>query len=170
MTYYVEVIDNTYGGVLNPADPDDKWDRDDTYTDHNIRGIKVVGERAYHHLPVDFNPEDRDCYLLYVIYNTGDSFGCDEGLIEFVGLYKDRDIAEENARRIKEHYSIYRKLNARFGVTEKQRRLYQREYKHFNSFSVTLINEDQREYRIHVPWTGYFESVTDVGIERVNVL
>lgn len=62
-----------------------------------------MNEDEFFHLTVPYEPEfGREYYLLYVEYSTGDSFGRDDGRLEFIGLYDDVEIAKENARRIRE--------------------------------------------------------------------
>ena len=138
----VRIIDETYGGVSREA-TEDEWDRDDTYTDHNIQGFRAVKEKDYYDLSVGFDVKKyKHYYLVYVIYDTGDSFGRDDGQIEFVGLYQDRSVAEENKRRIDKNEKV-------------------------DSFSVKLVTEDDEEFDCHTPWKGYFECFHGASIEEV---
>lgn len=139
---HVRIEYDTHYDVTREADPSDRWDRDDTYAWHIIREVRAVGEKDYYDLVVDFEPKGTACYLLFVIYDTGDSFGVDQGQIEFIGLYRDRKVAEENKSRIE-------KLD----------------YK--DKYSVQLVTEDGRKYKVHAPWIGYFERFQYADIQQV---
>lgn len=139
---YVKIDYDTHGYVTRQGDANDRWDHDDTAQDHTINGVHVVGAEQYHDLAIDFEPDGTACYLLYVIYDTGDSFGRDDGRIEFIGLYRDREVAEENKRRI-----------------EKM------DYK--DKYTVQLVTEDGRKYKMHAPWVGYFEHFQYTEIQQV---
>src|SRR5210317_84780 len=105
----ISIEDRQTGGVTRAGDPDDEWDRDDTYTDHNIEGFRAAPEEdsKYFDLVVPYEPEfDKEYYLLYAVYSTGDSFGHDDGSgIEYIGLYTENelDVARENLDRVKKH-------------------------------------------------------------------
>ena len=144
MTTRVKVIDNVYGGITEEANPNDSWSRDSTYEDHNIEGIRVVD--GYYDLEVGFEVEPgRDYWLLYGIYSTGDSFGTDDGRIEFVDLYEDRLVAEENAKRLRKHND------------------------EGEGFSCELVHESGKDFQFHVPWKGYFERLSYLEVQPVRV-
>lgn len=169
---HVRVNDNVVGGVSRYADPDSDYDRDDTWQEHYIESISQADENQFYDLTVEFDLDPKcEYYLLYAIYSTGDSFGHDEGRIEFVGLYENSYAANENMRRIEAHYETYRQLNDRWYHSSKQMSKTELKNleKNFDSYSVTLIANDGREYKVSVPWTGYFESLTDVRVETVLV-
>lgn len=144
MTTKVKIVDNIHYGVSREA-TENQWDRDDTYEDHNIEGIEVV-KTGFYDVEVGFDIlHGMDYYLLYGIYSTGDSFGHDEGRIEFVDLYEDREVAEENAKRLRAHND------------EKK-----------DSFSTKLLHENGKEYDCHVPWKGYFERLSYLEVKSVQ--
>ena len=140
MTYNVQIVDDVYSEVTRHADPDDRWDADDTYTSHSIRGFKVV--KGYYDLAVGFEPSyDKTYFLLYATYSTGDSFSHHEGEIEFVDLYEDENVAYENLRRLQQ-------LEA--------------------GYSAKLLHENGEEYIFNVPWVGYFESLSDLEVTAIR--
>ncbi len=149
----VRVLDDVHYGVTQEANPEDSWDRDDTYESHHVQGVRAVGDKEYFDLTVGFDiVDDKHYFLVYGIYSTGDSFGHDEGRIEYVGLYEDREVAEDNARRIERHARDYRDDS----ITDD------------DAYSVTLVTEDGAEYKVSVPWNGYFERLSYIEIERVT--
>jgi hypothetical protein len=83
---------------------------------------------------------NRPYYLVYAIYDTGDSFGRDEGRIEYIGLYSDLEVAHENERRCRECVEGY---------------------------SVTLVTDSGKEYKVSTPWVGYFEHLQYVDTETL---
>ena len=169
MTTKIRVNDIATGGVSRYGNPDDRWDGDDTWVDHAIDSISVV--ETYGDLEVGFDiNRDQIYYLLYAIYSTGDSFSSREGEIEYVGLYQDEDVANENLKRIERHHDTHEKINRRsYHLTERQKKEIKRLSKNFSEHTIMLVTEDEVEYQIHVPWHGYFERLTEVTVKRVLV-
>ena len=148
METQIQVIDRVYTYVTREGDPEDRWDRDSTGESHDIQGIRVVDENDYFDLTVDFEVvDDRDYYLLYGIYSTGDSFGHDEGRIQFVDLYESREVAEENAKRLRKHND---------GDSD-------------DGYTATLVTEEGKDHEFYVPWKRYFERLSYLEVEPVRV-
>lgn len=168
---YVKVIDNTHSEVTREGDPNDRWDRDDTYTYHHIKGIRLLDEGEYYDFITTFEVDPQKVYfLLYGIYSTGNSFGHDEGEIQFVDLYETMEMAQKNLKRIEEHHKTYKKLNDRWTQPSKEEKKELKDLKKtFNEWSVKLVTQSGREYDFHVPWHGYFERLEQVEIEPVMV-
>jgi len=140
-TYAINIVDNDYVVVTRHADPDERWDGDDLSMDHSIEGFNLV--EGYGDLEVGFEPDfDKTYFLLYGIYSTGDSFHHEEGRIEFVDLYEDREVAWENYRRLEKS----------------------------NEYTVTLKHESGKEYGFYVPWRGYFENLSSLDVLAVRRL
>lgn len=149
---YFKIEKDTFCQNLGGWDADDEWSRDSYYESHTVRGIKEVKEKDYFDLPLEDG--EGPIYLLYAIYDTGDSFGRDEGRFEAVMLHHDRSIAEENRRRILE-----------------QNRQYEQSRGHnMEDYSVTLLTDSGKEFQISTPWNGYFEDLSTVEIEEVEIL
>ena len=149
----ITVIDDTYEEVTRSA-TEDQWDRDDTNTTHHISGIKLVGKNDYTDLTVPFKVEPgKTYYLLSVIYDTGDSFGRDEGRIEFIELYTDLELAKKNQAVIEDHNKKYRKVY------------------HYDRKTPKLVMENQvgTEIDYYPTWYGYFERLSYVSVDSVMV-
>ena len=139
----IKIIDDTYGGVSRGRDNDDRWDRDDTYVEHSIKGFRIVKETDYRDLVASFVPKkNTPYYLLYAVYDTGDSFGTDNGQIVFFDLYDNREVAETNSK-------ILEDLTGEHDA------------------SVIIFENDFKPYKTSVPWLGYFESLQGVYVETV---
>ncbi len=146
--YSIEVVDDSYREETSEVDPDDKWSRASTHTDHNIQGFNVFSERHFGDVMVPYEPEKgMNYYLLYVVYSTGDSFGSDSGdSVEYIGLYTEEelDVAKENERRIEE------------------------QNRNQKSKLKLLVPNDQDQFDIYVPWQGYFESLDYTNIAEIQ--
>ncbi len=71
-------------------------ERDCTAKTTTINGIKDVGKDGYYDLTVPFKLEqDVEYYLVYINYDTGDSFGWDRGQICYIELFKSRELAKK---------------------------------------------------------------------------
>lgn len=120
---------------------------------HNeIVGFEIAKEEEYFDIIVSFNPiENKEYYLLYVQYTTGDSFGQSNGNIEHIGLYESRDLAVNNAKRIREHNET-------------------KSFKHFSDeYSVILVSEEGLEYRQSTSWKGYFERIESIVVMPITM-
>ena len=162
----VVVEKRAYTHVTREA-TEDKWDGDDTATDHHIEGIKRAV--MYTDLEVGFELEEgRTYYLLYALYSTGDSFHHESGVIEYIGLYQDEKVAKENQGRLKKHNDVEEKLTDRWDPPSKAVR--NKLAKNHNSYSCSLVTENGQEYLLHVPWHGYFEHLEGVDIQPVSLV
>lgn len=166
----IRVINDSYTYVTREQNKDDAWDADDTKTINRIEGIQIVSDKGWNDLTTSFDVKEGEVYyLLYAVYDTGDSFHRSDGQIEYVGLYQSRDVAEDNAKRIKEHDKIASRLNRSYCVSEQERKQLEKLRKTFEQYSVNLITEDGKEYKISCPWVGYFEILDDVEVVEVMV-
>ena len=164
----IEIIDDAHEYVTRSSDPDERWDCDDTDCDHSIEGFRVAPKRGYSDLTVNFDAEyDTNYFLVYAIYDTGCSFCSTGGRIEFIDLFEDEQVAQENVRRINEHSVNESLLNGYQKVSAKQKKKLAKTHE---TYSVTLINGDGQEYQVHVPWHGYFESLASVNMDGVTRL
>lgn len=140
----IRILECTRTQETSTPDSDDKWDRADTSTSHDIKGFEI--SEKYFDLTIDFTPEYGIVYfLLYGVYSSGDSFGHDAGYgIEFLGLYEKHKTADLNLKRV-EALTV--------GTRPAPR--------------VTLLTDFGIDYEIYVPWFGYFERLDYLRIEQV---
>lgn len=139
---------------LGGYDPDDEWTRDSTSTDHNVKGIEIVtSKNGYGHLEAHYDVAEKGYgYLLYVVYSTGDTFGRDDGQIEYIGLYDDETLAYDQKRIIEEDAKL---SDNDIGV---------------DSWNVEITHPNGKKFKLHKPWEGYFEQLQYVSVDRVEVL
>ena len=143
----IKVIDQTSGAEERGEGEYARWGRD-TY--HSIQGIKKASNKEYSDFESSFEPEpDITYFLLYVLYTDGNSFGKSTGNIEFVDLYRDRDVAKKAAEAIKDH--------AEANENKRDRNL-------------TIPLDCGEDHAIYPPWIGYFNEIEDIIIAPVSLL
>ena len=103
----IKVLSSCCTTNLGGHNPNNKWSRNSTSSDWSVHGIEeVTSKNAYYDIETEFDLEKEvEYYLVYAVYTTGDSFGYDKhGSIEYIGIYKDSRIADENCARNQNHY------------------------------------------------------------------
>lgn len=174
----ISVIKEKWSSQTRDPYPEDEWDRGNTSSSWTVDDFIQIYEpdhRRYGWMEMDLDvpfevTSGTKYYLMYVVYSTGDSFGHDENAcIEFCGLYTDISIAQENENRIRAHYdwAKYKSATWRTGNPPKRPKFVPEKYGEFN---VMLRTDDgKEEYELHVPWTGYFESMSYLEIKEVQL-
>lgn len=162
---YISVVSRSRTHITREANDDDKWDRDDTSTDWDIRGIELTKD-GYGDIPVTFPiEENKTYYLLYAIWSTGDSFGHDDGAhCEGIALYLDKDKAYIAEQLIREHADKYREYNNYWASKMSKKP------KDFQEFTVKIALEDGTVLPVHASWNGYFDSLDRVDVEAVSLI
>jgi hypothetical protein len=88
-------------------------------------------------------PDDAtEVFVVYMIYDTGDSFGHADGKISIIHCTVSEEAADKLAKTI----------------TEKH-----------DEFTIKFTDDFDREISLYNPGAGYFESISYVGIERYDV-
>ena len=130
----------------------DDWDRGDTRVERTIEGIEVVKEKDYFDLKTKIKlKKDVPYYLLFTEYSTADSFGSDVNSgIEFIELYDTLLKANKGLSSLKKS-----KTNKSFSYIS-------------NTISIPL--NDGTEYKLYIPWNGYFEDIENQGIQVVMLV
>ena len=170
----ISVIKERWSHQTREPYPNDDWDRGNTSCSWTVEGIRIYesNNRLFPWMEMDLDvpfevTSGTKYYLMYVVYSTGDSFGHDEdSSIDFCGLYKDISIAQENESRIRAHYN-WSKSGAYAQEKKNKPKFVPKKYGEFN---VMLRTDDGKgEYELHVPWTGYFESMSYLEIKEVQL-
>lgn len=147
-TTHIHVIDESRTEVTRDRDTSDKWDGDDTHTDHDVIGFKI-SNGTYFDLIVDFEPKaSTDYYLLYAVYSTGNSFSHSAGSgIEYYGLYTKEQlyIAEENKKILEDR-------------SKKP------------EYNIEIKDTNGNMMKSWCPWSGYFESLDSVNLDVIRLL
>lgn len=141
------VIDDCYEYTTRHGTGD--WDNDDTYQHHNINGFAVVEDGYYHfQCAIEDIDWEKTYYLVYVNYDTGDSFGHYAGRAYFVDLFESKELAFVLAEAIEE--------NAK-------------DYEGKSDWTLMYKVDDGTERECYTsPWLGYFESLNQVYVKSVQ--
>lgn len=147
-------IDHTsYTMETSIPDPDDSWDRANTLTEHSVDGIRLdsnYGYGNYCYYPGEVKKGDK-IYLLYAVWSTGDSFGHDVGYsIDFISVHKNIDIANSNANVLE---NIEEDINSSWET----------------KWNGKLMLDNGDEYKYHIGWLGYFESLDYIRVKEFIV-
>ncbi len=137
---YLELIYSSYSEDTSEVDPEDSWDRPNTATTYDVRGLKLVDQDGYKRLPVDDDVSvGDDLWVVYAVYSTGDTFGHDEGGgFEWLSYHRTEEAAQK-AKSDDEQGSDF----------------------------ITLDNGKQQKF--YRSWDGYFESLDSLEIKRLTV-
>ena len=130
-------------------------DRGTTFFSYNTKGIYLLDEDdpapdVFTDDPVLYS----SYYLLVVTYDTGDSFGHENGVKEYVSVHSDYNVALENHDRIRDHFKICKKDNL----------------ENFDNLYLELKTDQGREFTITCPWTDYFTNDADPELFEVPVI
>lgn len=153
---YVKIEADTYVDVVEEGDGKLYGRRDCTAKTTTIHGIKDVGKDGYYDIPVNFKLEEgTDYYLVYVNYDTGDSFGYDTGQICYVDLFKSKEKAKALVDAIHENYESER------WPTKKQSKP--------QPTQLDYVRDDGSVVTCYTgTWRGYFERMNYVEMEVVR--
>jgi len=115
---------------------------------NNLKYIEVSNDKESFDTIVPFNVKFGEYYyVVYVEYDTGDSFSRTYSTIKLVDVYDNQKLAEETAEQIKKHSLAYK--NGQAGS------------------SVPIVNPAGKKYEIYAPWCGYFEKLVKVHIDHL---
>jgi hypothetical protein len=148
MSYNVKIDKISTSYITRSRDLDDKWDNDDIAWSHDIRGFSVVGKNDYWDFVMTNDPKGKTLYLVYVIYNTGDSFHRENNAICLVGLYEN----QSDAKAVVNSLELDSKTNN----------------EGFEPIKVKLPKTGVEETIGTSTWKGYFERVVSINCEEIE--
>ena len=123
--------------------------------DNHLKGIARLGVEHPDVVSIHDIPRGEDAWVVWVEYSSGDSFGQSEhGYTEIIGIFRkaDYDAAEELQRGLKQTVSYDFKNRTNW-----------HEYK--------IETSDGQVFESgFASWTGYFERLDNVYIDRVTVV
>jgi hypothetical protein len=150
---FVKVLKDSYTEVTREADPEDELDEDSTFTTTVFNGLSLVGKNEYSDIAVSFNlEEEKDYFLVVASYTRGDSFSEDEGVIEFVDLYKDEEKAKETVKVLLDHFELYDEDTC------------------YSVSPINLTREEGESFPFLPPWCGYFERLEEISIVPLKLI
>ena len=143
---YLKLVYTSRTQTTKEPDSEDGWDRGDTETSYEVRGVTLQEEDSYNAIPVEHINKGDTIYIVYAVYSTGDTFGTDSGgEIELVSVHKTKELAEKNVRMI----------NSR---TKKEA-----------NCSISIELDNGNIFTRYCPWDGYFESLDYCEYKEVVV-
>ena len=116
-------------------------------------------------------------YTITIHYKDGDSFKTWESDITLDGKW-ELDVAKENLKRIKEHYTAYDKRNnyVSMGKNEnplleelKKERWFAPKVEYWDSweYSLVLLENDGSSKKYSTGWCGYFERLISAKVVAI---
>ena len=142
--------------IERARDPEEEYDGDDTFTNHEITGVEEVQGKGYYELQTDFDlKRNKDYYLICAFYDTGDSFSRQENRVSYLDVFSDPEKAKALVAKIKKDYEQY--LKHKNTDREKQKGL---KYTTQGGNEVTLYTGT---------WKGYFEDLRNVEVITVKL-
>lgn len=124
------------------------WDADDIDHTHSIDGYTVVADKDRWDFILTEDPKNKTLYLVYTLYDTGDSFHQETNVLCLVGLYEHEKDAQAVMRAIEDDY---RKSGDSFAPVK-----------------VALPKADRLETIGVSTWKGYFERLNEVRVEPLS--
>ncbi len=147
MSVNIEIVREDHVEVTREATRVE-WDADDIAHSHSIEGYVVVPKKAYWDFVLNEDPDNKTLYLIYTLYNTGDSFHYEENAICLVGLYEHKEDAVAVMRAIENDYKKSKDS--------------------FDPLKITLPKAGRVDTIGVSTWKGYFERLNEVCIELVE--
>lgn len=140
---FFQVKTEIYEYSIRDADPEDRYDSGCTGADITVLGVELSEEYFDVALPKPYDPT-KPLYLVWADYDTGDSFGRQGNRFEAVDIFQDEKRAQEAAAAL------------RLDIKDQYNRNY--------------IRDDGTEVKYGCPWTGYFERLNVLHVEKVEIL
>lgn len=148
-TWKIKIIDSVTTTVIRKRNYDVQYSGEETSESHDIQGFKLVENKGYQDIELDFDPLIKGIFLVYVSYDTGDSFSRHEGKICFVDAFENSEDAHAVAKAI---------------VENKEKR----DKDEFEPVSVFLPVENKTIKICVSTWKGYFERFNYVEVMHLK--
>lgn len=149
-----------YTDITDECGQDEEWCRDSTTSSWTVNGLEI--EEKYPDVTACFPVASGDqCYLVYAVHSTGDSFGHDENSqITYVDLFSTSEKAHAAAKVIQDHASWYRQVNNQYS----RKNVTELENKYEQTYGVNITRENGNILLVDTGWNGYFESLSYVEV------
>ena len=97
--YFVRINTTDHAEVTRERNPDSQWDGDDISHSHTIHGFEIVAEeRSGWDFILNENPSGQTLFLVYALYDTGDSFHIESNCLCLISLVKNTTDANAIAK------------------------------------------------------------------------
>jgi len=146
--FFVKIERSEYKHITRHAKAGEQWDGDDTHSDHEIHGFRVVSEGEEWDFVLPYDPTGKTMYLVCAFYDTGDSFHREENRLCLVSLQEHVQDAQAILKACEADYKAYEE-------NDDGR----------NPLPVKLPIADKTEEVYTGDWKGYFERLRELRIE-----
>lgn len=155
MNYGYNLEHTSYTEVTREADPEDSWGADDLLTSWDITANITESDKSSPDIITSFKLNfDKNYYVVYVVYNTGDSFHHHSGYeCVFVELFQEKEKADNLVKTIIKHNKDYNN-NKDLGE---------------NAYRLVYKDQENNNKTISCDWNGYFESIETCEVKTVNL-
>jgi hypothetical protein len=171
--------DNSRQGYSQSSESYSDWSADNTYSNYQAvigdsteQALRLGGYRLmYLDASTEIKPGDK-LYVVYGVYNLGDSFGTENNKREHVAIFKKREQAE----------IFQKKLNAYNKLTDLRKNVFNNltptQKEHQINICKFILGENyhpvtgifkHRGAPMYFPWGGYFERIQYIDIIEVVV-
>ena len=145
---YIKVQETVLSKNLGGYDPNESYSVDSSESTHYIDGISIVDDAYFGHFKTDINVVPNKPYmLLYVIYDSGDSFSTHSGLHEYISLHENPDIIADNISKINASYET-----------------------RVDNYSVELSFDNGKKFKQSCSWVGHFERFHGAHFKTVFIV
>lgn len=144
--YYGYKIDHTsYTEIIRESNPDEEYSGEDTQTNWFVNNELTIDEN-YPDITTSFElNKDKEYFLVYVIYNTGDSFSRNNSSnIEFIDIFEDLNKANLLVKQIYENTNM-------------------------EQLQGNYLDEKNNKKNLSFCWIGHFESISLCEVSSINV-
>jgi hypothetical protein len=153
---YAQIIDYVFSEITRECDPDNDYDNDDLHYNYRFDGYNLSNKNGYNHEVIvgqSLYKEGQDVFLVYVLYDTGDSFHREDNYRSDVGVFASMNDAK----------SVYDALRLINWDDRKDSMNYRTE-----KIKVMLPDAKQTYEVYSSAWMGYFEQFKSVEIETLH--
>lgn len=141
---YLIYDESAHGGEICEGEEGSNYpEHEPEYNEFYPKGLRLKAPDWSETIEVDFDPSGLDqLYVVIVRYSSGSTFGTTHGHWHVIGAYESRDEAEKIEMAISKGTGMY------------------------NRSEKGLYTDKNRAY---MPWVGYFESLEEVTVERLDI-
>jgi hypothetical protein len=145
--FHIRILVDTQTEVIREGDPNNKWDGDDLSFTYSFRGYKLVQDKQFWDFILTCPPKGAPLFLVYALYDTGNSFHREEGRLCQIFLTADIEDA-----------------TAVFNALEKDSKVNPNGY---DPIVVNLPVAKRKEPICVSTWKGYFERLGGFYIQTL---
>lgn len=130
--------------------------------ENDIRSISITEEKEYFDLIIEKDFDlNKPCYLVFVEYSVGDSFGQETGRLEYLKIFKTKEEAELFKFNLEQ---LEKYAESKFQEEKFKPKLFEKiDIKYSSIRSFTYFGE-----KFFLPYGGYFDILEKIDIKELN--